>query len=608
MGSKPKSSAQQFDSHKPKSPELQALESRMYGAVMPLINAYTMPLTGSGGGGGVAPGIPGAPGMRSGGDTGGNTEGPAYGTPGNPIIRDLGIKGAKFMYYGDPNNPEAQRLHSRYDDDPIPDGAYIENRVWRERGKNGGGRWVMERTPVKYGDGGAPAQQQAQATQSMAGPYNFIGPDGIPQPYDNNTLMGQLFNDATKKTYLANRRYDSLLDRAPWYTQQSDAALGEANRLLGLGSSTVGQAHTEGDWWYDQAKGAYGKADRLIDESAANIEYGRGVNKWYDDYTREMLGGAKQMLDTGTVPQPILDAMVEAMRGGVDKTLGANVNDLASRGVINSSVMNRGISDMAGAISDSMNKNYLDTFNSILGGYNNTAGTAANAGRAFADSTLNISNALSNAARSAVDLGTGYGTTGHSRVTDLLNVAKGYNDSAAGYGTLSKGYLDALDANVKERDSLVKHIPQYYVNAAAPMLPAYDFMKTMQQDRWNGDQVNTVINQGGGGPGCFVTTAVCEFLGKPDDCHELTTLRRFRDDWLKKQPDGEKLVQMYYDIAPRVVEKLDKSPNRGELYRNLYETHIKPCVTYIEAGENEKCKELYTSMIRRLYKDNGGDA
>lgn len=28
----------------------------------------------------------------------------------------------------------------------------------------------------------------------------------------------------------------------------------------------------------------------------------------------------------------------------------------------------------------------------------------------------------------------------------------------------------------------------------------------------------------------------------------------------------------------------------------------------IEAGENEKCKELYTSMIRRLYEDDGGDA
>ncbi|MEI3130320.1 MAG: hypothetical protein V8S89_05780 [Oscillospiraceae bacterium] len=31
---------------------------------------------------------------------------------------------------------------------------------------------------------------------------------------------------------------------------------------------------------------------------------------------------------------------------------------------------------------------------------------------------------------------------------------------------------------------------------------------------------------------CFITTAVCEAEGKPDDCAELTAFRRFRDGWL----------------------------------------------------------------------------
>ena len=35
--------------------------------------------------------------------------------------------------------------------------------------------------------------------------------------------------------------------------------------------------------------------------------------------------------------------------------------------------------------------------------------------------------------------------------------------------------------------------------------------------------------------GCYITTAVCEFYGKPDDCHELTQFRKFRDEWLAKQ-------------------------------------------------------------------------
>lgn len=35
---------------------------------------------------------------------------------------------------------------------------------------------------------------------------------------------------------------------------------------------------------------------------------------------------------------------------------------------------------------------------------------------------------------------------------------------------------------------------------------------------------------------CFITTAVCEAEGKPDDCAELTAFRAFRDGYLKAQP------------------------------------------------------------------------
>jgi hypothetical protein len=48
--------------------------------------------------------------------------------------------------------------------------------------------------------------------------------------------------------------------------------------------------------------------------------------------------------------------------------------------------------------------------------------------------------------------------------------------------------------------------------------------------------------------GCFITTAVCDFLSEPDDCYELTLFRSFRDNWLSFQPDGKQLVEQYYDI------------------------------------------------------------
>ena len=42
--------------------------------------------------------------------------------------------------------------------------------------------------------------------------------------------------------------------------------------------------------------------------------------------------------------------------------------------------------------------------------------------------------------------------------------------------------------------------------------------------------------------GCFITTACCDVLGLDDDCFELRTLRRYRDDVLAKQPGGAALI------------------------------------------------------------------
>ena len=52
-----------------------------------------------------------------------------------------------------------------------------------------------------------------------------------------------------------------------------------------------------------------------------------------------------------------------------------------------------------------------------------------------------------------------------------------------------------------------------------------------------------VMKPGGKHKGCFLTTAVCEYLGKADDCEELTTLRDYRDQWLAKQPGGVELIE-----------------------------------------------------------------
>lgn len=57
---------------------------------------------------------------------------------------------------------------------------------------------------------------------------------------------------------------------------------------------------------------------------------------------------------------------------------------------------------------------------------------------------------------------------------------------------------------------------------------------------------------------CYVTTAVCEGLGKGTDCYELNVLKRYRDEYLEHAKGGHELVEEYYDIAPTIVKRMEK--------------------------------------------------
>lgn len=103
---------------------------------------------------------------------------------------------------------------------------------------------------------------------------------------------------------------------------------------------------------------------------------------------------------------------------------------------------------------------------------------------------------------------------------------------------------------------------------------------------------------------CFITTAVCEELNKPDDCYELQTLRNFRDNWLKKQAYGEALINEYYAIAPEIVKKINKKSNRTSVYRNINSAYIQKCICLIENGKMNECLECYKNMVDFLKKVN----
>lgn len=99
---------------------------------------------------------------------------------------------------------------------------------------------------------------------------------------------------------------------------------------------------------------------------------------------------------------------------------------------------------------------------------------------------------------------------------------------------------------------------------------------------------------------CYITTAVCEWQGKPDDCQELTVLREYRDDYLLKSEEGRAMVEEYYELAPILVLSIGMQREPGKIYQEIYQDYLRPCVEYARKKENVKCRQLYADMVESL--------
>ena len=102
---------------------------------------------------------------------------------------------------------------------------------------------------------------------------------------------------------------------------------------------------------------------------------------------------------------------------------------------------------------------------------------------------------------------------------------------------------------------------------------------------------------------CYITTAVCESVGRPENCYELNLIKNYRDQYLGSTPEGAELVDQYYDIAPTIVKRINKEADSRQKYLFLWENSICPCVRLIEQNQNDECRQKYTEMVELLKKD-----
>ncbi len=102
---------------------------------------------------------------------------------------------------------------------------------------------------------------------------------------------------------------------------------------------------------------------------------------------------------------------------------------------------------------------------------------------------------------------------------------------------------------------------------------------------------------GGGGGLCFITTAICKADNKPDNCDELEAFRQFRDTYMMADEKRRELVRLYYDIAPKIVNKISASKNSDEILNKLKTDYLMPSYRAINTGDYEAAFYLYCDMV-----------
>ena len=98
---------------------------------------------------------------------------------------------------------------------------------------------------------------------------------------------------------------------------------------------------------------------------------------------------------------------------------------------------------------------------------------------------------------------------------------------------------------------------------------------------------------------CFITTACVEAAGLSDNCTELETMRYFRDAYLAKSDGGKRMIEEYYEIAPRIVERIKRDENSDDVFSGIF-NEIRRTVSLIKIGNLESATVQYKGMVLRL--------
>lgn len=105
-----------------------------------------------------------------------------------------------------------------------------------------------------------------------------------------------------------------------------------------------------------------------------------------------------------------------------------------------------------------------------------------------------------------------------------------------------------------------------------------------------------------GGGGCYITTACTVVHNLPDNCYELETLRSFRDNYIAHTTEGINWIKMYYNEAPKLVNRINSHEKSQEIYEYIYENLVKQSVKLVEEKEYNDAFVFYKNCVIELNK------
>ena len=106
-------------------------------------------------------------------------------------------------------------------------------------------------------------------------------------------------------------------------------------------------------------------------------------------------------------------------------------------------------------------------------------------------------------------------------------------------------------------------------------------------DTTNGDTEHTDVK-------CYLTSACMRYFKEEfdDNCYELTILRWFRDKYVSEED-----TLHYYEVAPIIVDVINKEKQPGIIYDYIYENIVHYCVKQIEKGNYDLAYSRYKNSV-----------